>query len=278
MGDRMAMPAETGLREKGHSTNLVGIPTALLASEAFNDHPLSLAIAGVRELHPHLFRRLDTCADLTAASAAYQDYMDVAFGLRREDDWPADGAPRRYRSSYLRLLKGWGHDSNGREGAVLKGWVESRFGLFPTFHKEPILKFSSPAWIHYVEEKMASRFHNNAIHAQLDLLYEYCQWALARFLAPGRRHLTLFRGVINFTEHQLIERRTGRERLIRLNNLVSFTKDRHIASEFGDFILEAEVPVPKILFLNDLLARHPLRGEGEYLVIGGDYRVRASYV
>lgn len=274
----MAMPAETGLRERGHSTNLVGIPTALLASEAFNDHPLSLAIAGARELHPHLFRRLDTCSDLATASAAFQDYMDVAFSLRREDDLPEDGRPRRYRSSYLRLLKGWGHDSNGREGAVLKGWVESRFGLFPTFHKEPILKFSSPAWIHYVEEKMASRFHNNAIHAQLDLLYEYCQWALARFLAPSKRHLRLFRGVINFTEHQLIERRAGRERLIRLNNLVSFTQDRDIATQFGDFILESSVPVPKILFLNDLLARHPLRGEGEYLVIGGDYRVSASYV
>ena len=37
------------------------------------------------------------------------------------------------------------------------------------------------------------------------------------------------------------------------------------------------MPLPKILFFNDLLRHHPLRGEAEYLVIGGDYRVKMSY-
>ena len=45
----------------------------------------------------------------------------------------------------------------------------------------------------------------------------------------------------------------------------------------GDTIIEAEVPLPKILFYNDLLRQHPLRGEAEFLVIGGDYRVHMSY-
>jgi len=28
---------------------------------------------------------------------------------------------------------GWMFNSNGFEGAVLKGWVESRFGIIPNF-------------------------------------------------------------------------------------------------------------------------------------------------
>ena len=36
----------------GHSTNLLGIPTGLLASTAFNDYPLPLHISGVLETNP----------------------------------------------------------------------------------------------------------------------------------------------------------------------------------------------------------------------------------
>ena len=63
---------------------------------------------------------------------------------------------------------------------MLKGWVESRFGLFPTYHREPLRKFNSQAWARYVDDKMGSRFHNNAILSQLDLLYEFAQWTLRR--------------------------------------------------------------------------------------------------
>ena len=59
--------------------------------------------------------------------------------------------------------------------------MESRFGMFPTYHKEVIDRFSGPAWAGYVEEKMSSRFHNNSIYTQLDLLYEFSQWALAKY-------------------------------------------------------------------------------------------------
>ena len=126
--------------------------------------------------------------------------MGALFGLDSEQRLKkTDG--RRFRSSYLRLLQDWGFDSNSPAGAVLKGWVESRFGLFPTFHKEVLGRFPSPGWIGYVEEKMSSRFHNNSINLQLDLLYEYSQWALARYFAPGKKHLTLYRGVNDFKEH-----------------------------------------------------------------------------
>jgi NAD+--dinitrogen-reductase ADP-D-ribosyltransferase len=65
---------------------------------------------------------------------------------------------------------------------------------------------------------------------------------------------------------------------MRLNNLTSFSSDRDIAGCFGDTILAARIPVSKILFFNGLLSTHPLKGEGEYLVIGGECRVIAKYL
>lgn len=261
---------------RGHSANLVGVPTGLLASAAFNDFPLTLHVRGVHESHTRLFDGLAMAGSQAEAGQLFRDYMDNIFGLRQPT--VDSGGVRRHHASYLRPLKGWGYDANSREGAVVKGWVESRFGLFPTFHKTPLARFASPAWSRYVEDKLSSRFHNNAIHAQLDLLYEFCQGSLARWLRPGRRHLTLYRGINDFREISLsdhIHYRRGHA-LVRLNNVSSFTARRDIACEFGDTLLEAQVPTVKILFCNDLLPRHTLQGEAEYLVVCGDYRVTVS--
>jgi NAD+--dinitrogen-reductase ADP-D-ribosyltransferase len=271
---------------RGHSANLVGVPTGLLASAAFNDHPLPLHIRGVHENHARLFDLLATAGNHAEAGKRFQEYMDKTFSLSPKqtespDGCARDGLVRRFRASYLRLLKGWGYDANSREGAVMKGWAESRFGLFPTFHKTTLARFASHAWSRYVEEKMSSRFHNNDIFSQLDLLYEFCQWSIARWFRPGQHHVTLYRGVNDFREDSLLrgqsQPRTG-PALVRLNNIVSFTAHRSIACEFGDYILEVRVPTVKILFFNDLLPRHALRGEAEYLAVGGDYRVTVSYL
>jgi NAD+---dinitrogen-reductase ADP-D-ribosyltransferase len=270
----MSNELELTLASRGHSTNLVGVPTGLLASAAFNEFPISLHISGTREAHRSLFEMLHPVKEASEAARIFQDYMTVLFGLEHA---PEPGEKRRYRASYLRLLKDWGFDSNSPAGAVLKGWVESRFGLFPSYHKEPLQRFNSRAWLIYVEEKMSSRFHNNSIYMQFDLLYEFCQWTLARFHAVGRKRIRLFRGSNDMHEHQLLQKLPEREALIRLNNLVSFTAQADIADEFGDIVIEAEVPLAKIMFYNDLLPRNPLRGEAEYLVIGGDYKVRMSY-
>ncbi len=271
-------------RRIGHSTNLVGLPTDLLGSVAFNDHPHALHLSGVREMNKNLFEMLSQSDSLGDAGDAFYKYMTAMFGIdpeqqERERHAAAPGRDRvrRYRSSFLRLLKGWGYDSNSPEGAVLKGWVESRFGLFPTFHKEPLDRIGNPAWATYVEEKMSSRFHNNSIYTQLDMLYEFCQWALARFAAPGQSHVPLYRGINSFDEHQIIARMDRKTVVMRVNNLASFSSERAVADCFGDTILTAQVPAVKIVFFNTLLPIHPLKGEGEYLVIGGDYRVSASY-
>ncbi len=264
----------------GHSINhLVGISTELLASTLFNEHPVPLTISGVREANYGLFEQIDRIDDPVRAAGIFEDYMFVLFGLSGELKSGKDNpsGPRRFRSSYPKLLSGWGFDSNGPQGAVLKGWVESRFGLYPTFHREPLNRFGSAAWMSYVAEKMSSRFHNNSINLQLDLLYEFCQWSLRRFSLDNRRHITLYRGENRFDEHHALGISDQRFQTLRLNNLVSMTANRHTACEFGDFILEIKVPLVKIFFFDQLLPQHPLKGEGEYLVIGGEYRVRVNY-
>ncbi len=278
------MPAmqDSGQRKQrgiGHSTNLVGRPSEWLASCAFNEEPAPLHIWGVVETSRSLFAMLEGARDPGEAGEAFTSYMMAMFALDPEQQrgTAADGK-RRYRSSFLRLIEGWGFDSNGPEGAVLKGWVESRFGICPSYHKEIIEQVSSAAWAGYVEEKMSSRFHNNAIWVQLDLLFEFCQWTLRRFAFPGETHLTLYRGVNGFDEHWIVERTGKREAVVRLNNLVSFSSDREVAGCFGDTILTARVPLSKIVFFNGLLASHPLQGEGEHLAIGGEFRVSVDYV
>jgi NAD+--dinitrogen-reductase ADP-D-ribosyltransferase len=175
----------------------------------------------------------------------------------------------------MRLLRGWGYDSNSPEGAVIKGWVESRFGLVPTHHKAQIDAASVDVWTAYVAEKMSTRFHDNSIHVQLDLLYEFCQWQLCRF-AAAMTHVTLFRGTNEFDETKVVQQIDRRTAVVLFNNVVSFSEDRDTAGCFGCRILEARVPASKIMFFNALLPRHPLKAEGEYLVIGGEYRVVVS--
>lgn len=262
--------------DRGHSTNLVGVPTGLLASTAFNEYPVPLHIASVREQNRSLFKMLSEAEAPDVAAGMFEAYMATMFDL---DDQDRDGrGPARFKaSSYLRLLRGWGYEANAPEGAVLKGWVESRFGLFPTFHKQPINRFSGEAWITYIEEKMSSRFHSNAIQSQLDLLYEFSQWSLARFHSVGQKHIKLFRGTNSFEEQKLVQRLDKRRVVVKLNSLLSFTSERELAESFGDIILEVEVPTVKILFYNELLPKHALKGEGEYVVIGGDYEAKAVY-
>lgn len=264
------------VQDWGHTINLVGVSPRLLGSTDFNDAPFPLPIAGVRQMFSELFEMLAESETPEDAALAFELYMAAVFGLDREQR--PSGNARKFMSSYLRLLRGWGYDSNSPEGAVLKGWVESRFGLYPTFHREPLDRFGSPVWMAYVEEKMGSRFHNNSIQTQLDLLYEFCQYSLSRFFIGDRLHLRLYRGVSGFDEYVMIERLSRRQAIVRLNNLTSFTSNRDIAGEFGDTILEVNVPAVKVLFFSKLMTRHPLHGEAEYIVLGGDYRVNHAYL
>ena len=269
-----------------YSTNLVGVPAPVLASAAFNAHPQPLHIAGVRESHRGLFALLARTADLSEAREVFVHYVSVAFGLQPPgpDEARALGHAerRRWRSSWRQLLQGWGMDSNSPAGAVLKGWVESRFGLVPAYHHAPLRRFPSAEWVRYLEEKAASRFHGNNIQQQLDLLYEFCQWALQRFGLAQRgaapRWLTLWRGS-NQCEEQLVGGALrGPRCLLRLNNLVSFSVSADDAGCFGDHVFEAQVPAAKIVVFPGLLPGQVLQGEQEVLALGGTYEMWPRHV
>lgn len=263
-----------------YSTNLVGVPAPVLASRAFNEHPVPLRIAGTRETHGGLFALLDRCARLDQAHDVFEHYVAIAFGLQPAPSSPDGAEARRWRSSWRRLLQGWGGDANGPAGAVLKGWVESRFGLVPLFHKARLERFPSPAWVAYLEEKAASRYHGNCIHQQLDLLYEFSQWALVRFGLPQHpgegTHVRLWRGSTRAEEQLVAGRLQDHACTVRLNSIASFSLSRDEAGCFGDWVFELQVPRCKLLVWPGLLPGKVLQGEQEVLALGGDYPAHAS--
>lgn len=260
-------------------TNLVGLPPGLIGSVDFNAHPVRLRIHGTRESARGLFTVLDTVANLQEASEVFRHFMEISFGLTPDPQARQRAERLRWKSSYLKLLEGWGFDSNSPQASVLKGWVESRFGLVPTYHHELLDHYPSAAWMRYIEEKFTSRFHNNSINQQLDLLFEFCQWCARRFGLPARTRVKVWRGVNNLQEHRLLSGSLReRECVLHLNNLNSFSLSRERAETFGDWILETEVPVQKLVFFPGLLGQSLLAGEGEIMALGGAYRVKAAYV
>jgi NAD+--dinitrogen-reductase ADP-D-ribosyltransferase len=261
-----------------YSTNLVGIPAPVLASTRFNAHPQPLHIAGTLATHPGLFALLDRAGSPGEAREMFAHYMRLSFGLGPPAADAGVAERRRWRTSYLKLLQGWGLDANGAAGAVLKGWVESRFGLVPAFHRAPLARYPSAVWMRYLEEKSGSRFNNNSIWQQLDLLFEFCQWTLRRFELLGAGPLvTLWRGSTRVEEQLVAGSLASRRCTVRLNNLVSFSRSREQAGCFGDWVFEAQVPLTKLLMVPGLVNTRSLDGEAEVLALGGDYDVMVSY-
>ncbi|GFO66422.1 N-acyl homoserine lactonase [Geomonas limicola] len=255
-----------------NSFNHCNLPPWVIASRHFNDHPQPLEIQGVRLANRFLFQKLDALGSAAERAAVFNDYMSVKFQLHQ---WQQETATARksLKNSYLRFLRGWMMDSNSVEGAVLKGWVESRMGLHPTFHNVRILDVHDRGYQQFALDRTKGSARTSAINSQLDLLYEYCQYELAKKY-PGQNYLTLYRGTYERYEHDVLEVISKREEIVRLNNLNSFTTDEERAWEFGFIVWEVRVPMPKIFFFSELLPNSILKGEGECLVIGGEYRVR----
>jgi NAD+--dinitrogen-reductase ADP-D-ribosyltransferase len=258
----------------GHgSFNCCNLPPWVIASRHFNEAPQPLELQGVKMANRFLFDRLSKVESAEERAVIFNDYMSVKFQLHYWQEQSTDQAKKSIKNSYLRYLRGWMMDANSVEGAVLKGWVESRIGLPPSFHKTRIPSIHSDEYMQFAVDRMKGSARTNAINSQLDILYEYCQFELARAL-PGVRHIRLFRGTNDAEEYELLETVAKREQVVRMNNLVSFTSEEERAWEFGDTVWEIRAPLSKIFFYNGLLPNSILKGEGEYLVIGGEYRVR----
>ena len=256
--------------------NRCNLPADILGGLTYQRHPTSLQIDGVADLHKPLWALLDDIPGAGERAERFAAYMENHFRLRHPEDagFVKGQSGARAKTSYLRVVRGWAFDSESREAAVLKGWVESRFGLTPRHHGEPLREPGSTAWQRYVEIRAQGLRGTNALEAQLDLLYAYTQYELARQF-PQRTHLRLYRGVNRLAEHETVQDSRQGEKVLLLNNINSFSRSRERAGEFGDDLLAVDVPLPKLAFFSHLLPGM-LRGEDEYVVIGGLYRVRLA--
>ncbi|MBT0960517.1 NAD(+)--dinitrogen-reductase ADP-D-ribosyltransferase [Denitromonas iodatirespirans] len=265
--DKSTLPRDARL-----PINRCNLPAVILGSLTYQRHPAPLRIDGVEQLHRDLFRRLDA-APPAARADVFRDYMTVVFRLQHPEDigytgnTGREGHGGRIRATWDRLLRGWSFDADRQEGAVLKAWVESRFGLVPRFHGAPLRDPNGEAYRRYQEMRARGLYGTNALEAQLDLVYAFCQHAQAS-RHRATRSITLYRGINQLADHEVLDTGANGHRRVLLNNLNSFTDNRDRAGEFGDYILTADIPVPKLLF-HDGLMPGVLQGEGEYLVIGG---------
>lgn len=263
-------------REARLPINRCNLPAVVLGSLSFQRHPAELVLDGVAELHRDLFRRLDAALPAQRPDV-FRDYMTVHFQLEWPEQMGFTGQRKgRTKANYIKTIRGWSFDSDSREGAVLKGWVESRFGLTPRWHGQPLRDPSADAYRRYLEMRAQGLYGTNALEAQLDLVYTYCQVELAR-RHPGARHVALYRGINRIGDHEVLEEGSDGRHVMLLNNLNSFTCSRDRAGEFGDYILAVDVPLTKIFFHCGLLPG-VLQGEDEFLVIGGVVDVGLSTI
>ena len=253
--------------------NHCNLPAAILGSLTYQQHPVPLLLDGVAQFHRGLFELLDQLKDAAERAQAFMQHMKALFSLNclEEAGLSLSTTRSRAKANYLQMVRGWSFDAGGREAAVLKGWVESRFGLLQRHHKNPIRDFSDDAYRNYLEMRSAGLYGTNALEAQLDLLYTYCQYELARQHA-NLSHITLYRGVNRVDEHETVAELDNKRRVVLLNSLSSFTACRERADEFGDYLLTARVPLSKIFYYTRLLP-DMLKGEEEYVIIGGLYEV-----
>ncbi|MCG7929050.1 MAG: NAD(+)--dinitrogen-reductase ADP-D-ribosyltransferase [Candidatus Thiodiazotropha lotti] len=258
--------------------NRCNLPAVILGSLTFQQHPVRLFLDGVAELHADLFIHLQQVPEREQRAIHFMDYMRSGFLLDNLDEAGFSEEEqhrfKRDKADYLRVLRGWMFDADGKEAAVMKSWVESRFGLRTRNHQGPLGDYTTEHYQTYLTDRANGLYNTNGLEAQLDLLYTYCQYEVEK-LFPEQTHLTLYRGINQIKEHEILHQFSKREYVILLNNLNSFTSQRERADEFGDYILQAKVPLVKLLYLPDLLP-HRLRGENEYLVIGGVYKVNLS--
>ncbi len=256
--------------------NRCNLPAVILGSLTFQRHPTPLVLDGVAELHRDFFQRLDHLELAHQRAEVFRDYLTVAFRLEHPEeigftDHVHNRRNNRVKATWLRIIRGWAFDPDSREAAVLKGWVESRFGLIPRHHGGNLHDPNNEAYHRYEEMRAEGLYGTNALEAQLDLVFAYCQYEFQRAGAAATR-LTLYRGVNRVDAHEVLAGGDGGQRILLLNNISSFSSNRERASEFGDYILCVDIPVAKVLFHCALLPG-VWQGEDEYLIIGGTYEV-----
>ncbi|VAX10087.1 NAD(+)--dinitrogen-reductase ADP-D-ribosyltransferase [hydrothermal vent metagenome] len=256
--------------------NRCNLPAVILGGLSFQQQPTALCLDGINESHASLFAALNTIQSHQQRAEYFMNYMTVQFRMHRlEDAGLMQGETnKRHKADYLRMLRGWLFDADSREAAVLKSWVESRFGLLTRYHKGALADFSGNNYQLYLHERAQGLYATNALEAQFDLLYSYCQYELGLTYSE-LQCIALYRGVNKIDSYEILARNGKRQATVLLNNLNSFTRNYERAGEFGDYIMETQAPWQKILFYSNLLPGI-FSGEEEVLLIGGVYKVNIS--
>jgi len=257
--------------------NRCNLPAEVLGDLSFQSNPKPLLIDGIDPLHNNFFRHLNEETDANVRSQWFLQYMKAHFLLDALDDagYGPETSVDRSRANYLRVLRGWYFDSDSREGAVIKSWVESRFGLISRYHRGPVRSIEDDNYRLYTSQSSRGLYNTNALEAQLDLLYSFCQHELQRRF-PQQKTVLLYRGQNHLQSLELLDREkknnnNSQEITLLLNNISSFTSDAERAGEFGDTVISVEVPSVKLLFFSGLMPGI-MSSEKEYAVIGGVYR------
>lgn len=271
------------------SVNRCNLPSEVLGDVSFQTNPKPIFIDGVAELHKYLFQQLDTISEARDRSEFFMRYVTAHFRLDALDDagYDPNVALDRSRANYLRVLRGWFFDSDSVEGAVIKSWVESRFGLLPRYHQGKIRSIHDTNYQRFASQGAKGLYNTNGLEAQLDLLYSYGQYELSRRY-KGENTITVYRGQnhLHSLEHIFENSNNNNKPLslkelrkdnktsltILLNNISSFSSDAERAGEFGDIIIKVLVPFPKLLFFSGLMPGI-MTSEKEFAVIGGVYNV-----
>lgn len=254
--------------------NRCNLPARILGSATYQQFPMPLKLDGVHELHHRLFRGLKNFSKPKHRAAYFKDYMTVHFCLESLEEMGFDPHKKqRMKANYLQIIRGWTFNSNGKEGAGLKGWVESRFGLLPRYHRGKIRSIDDPPYRDYLVQRAAALYETNALEQQLDVLYTYAQYEL---VYQQQDYIRLYRGINDLDNQEILAKTKQGTYWMLLNNLNSFSANKERADEFGDLVLMTDVPLSKIFCYSGLLP-NLLQGEDEYLVIGGLYEVSFLY-
>jgi NAD+--dinitrogen-reductase ADP-D-ribosyltransferase len=259
--------------------NRCNLPAEVLGDLSFQTNSKPLYIDGVAQLHQRFFQQLNTESNAEVRSQWFMQHMSAHFQLDNLEEAGYDAAMsvNRSRANFLRILRGWFFDSDSVEGAVIKSWVESRFGLIPRYHQGPIRSIEDESYARFASQSSRGLYNTNALEAQLDLLYSYCQYELSRRF-PAENSIVLYRGQNSLQSLEQLPIQKGNidsksSMTLLLNNVSSFTSDLSRAGEFGDMIISSEVPFAKLLFFSGLMPGI-MTSEKEYAVIGGVNNVK----
>lgn len=251
------------LRQMTLLHNRCNLPSNLLASLDYQTFPVPIEISTLEPWLLHFKKNITNIPSSEGRAHYFHQVMKSRFGV--EPGSKKSTGRNGDNCHYRKLLLGWIFDADSAHGAIWRQWVESRFGLLTRYHQRRITHPESHAYLRYLQSSLPLS-NEQQLYGQLDFLYLYCQLELNLRL-KNQTHITLYRGFSDLPETNI-----DGKKVACFNNLSSLTTDPELAFQFGNDIVQVEVPIFKIVCFDSLLPK-VLHGEQEYMVLGGLYEV-----